>query len=105
MLTGAHKAASGNRPPDLLVEQLQVPRTREKREPERFVGCAGGCMAGVAARSHGSDVHSAPTHVIERVSVSWEASPRAGTLRSGKPDAEGGDGDGREETPEGSHRR
>ncbi len=52
----------------LLVEQLQVPRTRQKREPECFVGCACGCMARIAARFHGRDVHSASTHVVKRVS-------------------------------------
>jgi len=61
----------------LLVEQLQVPRTREEREPERFVGCACGRVAGIAASSHGCYVHSAPTHVVERVSgeLRGDASP------------------------------
>jgi len=51
-----------------LIEQLQVPRTRKKREPERLVGCPCRCVTRVAARSNCRDVHAAPAHMVKRIS-------------------------------------
>lgn len=87
----------------LLVEQLQVPRTRQKGEPERFVGCACGRVARIAAGSQGRDIHSAPTHVVERVSreLRGDASPLEVGIHSDDLDhahalVEGVEGDGDE---------